>query len=115
MPEDEAIAIRDRIINEIQGMDKLPTGTKNHFVINLDYGNELEPGDSPLVISPGWQAAYDEWDRERNKIKFAERADRNNGSRRKQRAVGQPIEYREGENIVALITPDWLRSASASG
>lgn len=59
MPEDEAIALRDRILNEIQGVDKLPIGTKNHFVINLDYADELEPRDSPLVIRPGWQADYE--------------------------------------------------------
>ena len=60
MPDDEAIALRDRIITEIQGTDKLPDATKYVFAINGDYGDELEPGDSPLVISPGWQAAYEE-------------------------------------------------------
>ena len=64
MPEEEAVALRDRILNEIQGMDKLPaSGAKDLFLINGGYADELEPGDSPLVISPGWQAAYDEWDR----------------------------------------------------
>ena len=60
MPEAEAIAIRDRIVNEIQGMDELPYP---EFAVDHDYSDELEVGFSPLVISRGWQAAYDEWNR----------------------------------------------------
>ena len=98
MPDDEAIALRDRIITEIQGMDKLPTETKNHFAINLDYADELEAGDSPLVIRPGWQAAYDEWDRERNRMKV----DKNNVLL----AGGKPVLYDENRNVAGIITPD---------
>ena len=54
MPETEAVALRDRIINEIQGLDKLPaSGAKDHFVINMDYVDKLEVRVSPLVISHG--------------------------------------------------------------
>lgn len=98
LPEEEAIALRDRIITEIQGTDKLPTETKNRFAINLDYGDELEPGDSPLVLSPGWQAAYDKWDRERNRMKV----DKNNVLL----AGGKPVLYDENRNVAGIITPD---------
>ena len=107
MPEEEAIALRDRIITEIQGVDKLPDATKYVFLINGDYGNELEPGDSPLVIRPGWQAAYDEKYPPSGSIEAKKRmlgVDENNVLLDN----GQPIEYREGENIAALITPDGI-------
>ncbi|MCS1410240.1 MAG: hypothetical protein M2R45_03431 [Verrucomicrobia subdivision 3 bacterium] len=61
MPEAEARALRDRIINEIPGMDTLEVN--DPFCYNIDYGDELELGDSPLVIRPGWQAAWEDWDR----------------------------------------------------
>ena len=99
MPDDEAIALRDRILTEIQGMDKLhASGAKDHFLINMDYGDELEAGDSPLVISPGWQAAYDEWDRERNRMKV----DKHNVLL----AGGKPVLYDENRNVAGIITPD---------
>ena len=41
-------------------MDKLP---KPEFTIDLDYKDDLQVGEMPLVISAGWQAAYDEWNR----------------------------------------------------
>ena len=99
MPDDEAIALRDRILTEIQGTDKLhASGAKDHFLINLDYADELEPGDSPLVISPGWQAAYDEWERERNRMKV----DKHNVLL----AGGKPVLYDESRNVAGIITPD---------
>ena len=98
MPGDEAVALRDRIITEIQGVDKLPDATKDVFLINGDYGDELEAGDSPLVISPGWQAAYDKWDRERNRMKV----DKNNVLL----AGGKPVLYDENRNVAGIITPD---------
>ena len=48
MPEVESMALRDQIVNEIQGMDKLPS-TK--FVYDIEYGKELEVRFSLLVIS----------------------------------------------------------------
>ncbi len=57
MPEDETIALRDRIVDEIQGMDEMPNP---RFVFDLDYEKELKVGDSPLVINPSWQKVYDE-------------------------------------------------------
>lgn len=58
MKESRTIALRDRIVNEIQGMDKVPLP---EFAIAGKYRDELEVGVSPLVISPSWQKAYDEW------------------------------------------------------
>lgn len=51
MPEADAMALRDRIVNEIQGIDEIP-GPR--FAVNYRYLEELEAGNSPLVISPGW-------------------------------------------------------------
>ena len=58
MPEDEDIAFRDRIVNEIQGMDKMPR--YEFAVVSNKYTDGQEVESSPLVISPGWQKAYDE-------------------------------------------------------
>lgn len=105
MPEDEAVALRDRIVNEIQGMDKLPYP---EFAIDHDYRDELEDGFSPLVISPGWQAAYDEWDRQWNEREQEEweNFEMDVGKDNVLMHNGQPIKYREGENIASIITPD---------
>lgn len=112
MPEEEAVDLRDRIITEIQGVDKLPPSgmttpdaTKYVFVINGDYSDELEAGDSPLVIRPGWQAAYEKKyppSGSEAAIKRMLGVDENNVLLDN----GQPIEYREGENIAGIITPD---------
>ena len=114
MPEEEAVALRDRIITEIQGVDKLPPSgmttpdaTKYVFVINGDYGDELEAGDSPLVIRPGWQAAYEKKyppSGSEAAIKRMLGVDENNMLLDN----GHPIEYREGENTAALITPNGI-------
>ena len=107
MPEDEAVALRDRIINEVQWTDKLPSGPEDLFAIYGPYVRELEVGDSPLVISPGWQAAYEEKyppTGSEAAIKRMLGVDENNVLLDN----GQPIEYREGENIAALITPDGI-------
>ncbi len=54
MPEAEAImALRDQIIDEIQGMDEIPAPRFTYRNVS-----DLEVRDSPLVISPGWQAAH---------------------------------------------------------
>ena len=105
MPEDEAVALRDRIVSEIQGMDKLPYP---EFAIDHDYRDELEDGFSPLVISPGWQAAYDEWDRQWNEREQEEweNFEMDVGKDNVLLANGEPIEYREGENIASITTPD---------
>ena len=105
MPEEEAIALRDRIISEIQGVDKLPDATKYVFLINGDYGDELEAGDSPLVIRPGWQAAYEE-KYPPSGYEAAIKRMLGIGEDNVLLDNGQPIEYREGENIAAIITPD---------
>ena len=49
MTETEAMALRDRIIDEIQGADKMPYP---RFVHDHSYEEELEVGFSPLVIRP---------------------------------------------------------------
>ena len=109
LPEEEAVALRDRIISEIQGVDKLPaSGAKDHFVINMGYGDELAPGVSPLVIRPGWQAAYEEKyppSGSEAAIKRMLGVDKNNMLLDN----GQPIKYREGENIASITTPDGYR------
>ena len=112
MPEEEAVALQDRILSEIQGVDKLPPSgmttpdaTKYIFAINGDYGDELEPGDSPLVISPGWQAAYEEKYPPPNSLEAKKRL-LGIGEDNVLLDNGQPIEYREGENIAGIITPD---------
>ena len=107
MTETEAMALRDRIMDEIQGVDKMPDPG---FVHDHDYEEELEVGFSPLVISPGWQESYNRWeeqyiaqlvkDRETRKISI--------GEDNVLLANCQPIEYREGENIAALVTPDGI-------
>ena len=110
MLEDEAMALRDRIVNEIKGMDKIPES----FFVYKD-GLDLEVGDSPLVISPGWQAAYDEWDRSWN---IRERHEREN----RQVGVGEgnvlmpndrPVISAEGDRFFAYITA-WLSRAIES-
>ncbi len=108
MPEDEAVALRDRIVNEIQGMDKLPYPG---FAIDHDYRDELEDGFSPLVISPGWQKAYDEWNQKWDLREEIERMKRLNrelsvAEGNVLMADGKPIEYREGENVASITTPD---------
>lgn len=112
MPEEEAVALRDRIITEIQGVDKLPPSgmttpdaTKYVFLINGDYGDELEPGDSPLVISPGWQAAYEKKYPPPDSLEAQKRL-LGVGEDNVLLDNGQPIEYREGENIASIITPE---------
>ena len=114
MPEDEAVALQDRILSEIQGVDKLPPSgmttpdaTKYIFAINGDYGDELEPGDSPLVISPGWQAAYEKKYPPPDSLEAKKRL-LGIGEGNVLLDDGQPIEYREGENIAALVTPDGI-------
>ena len=106
MQEDEAIALRDRIVNEIQGVDKIPDPS---FLNDLSYEEELEVGFSPLVISPGWQAAYDEWDRRWLEIESEERQNRvmNVGEGNILMANGRPVISAEGDGFFAYITtPD---------
>ena len=80
------------------------------FLINGDYGDELEAGDSPLVIRPGWQAAYEEWDRRWFEVETTERENRltSVGEGNVLLDNGQSLEYRKGENIAALVTPDGI-------
>ena len=110
MPEDEAIAIRDRIVNEIQGMERMPN--PGFSEVN-DYMDELEVGLSPLVISPGWQAAYDEWDRQWNEREQEEwenpYPEMDVGEDNVLMHNGQPIKYREGEHVASITTPDGFR------
>ncbi len=105
MTETEAMALRDHIIDEIQGADKMPDP---NFVYNLDYEEELEVGFSPLVIRPGWQASYDRLEEQWTAQLVKDRESRiiSVGEGNVLLDNGQPIEYREGENIAALITPD---------
>ena len=114
MPEDEAVALQDRILSEIQGVDKLPPSgmttpdaTKYIFAINGDYGDELEPGDSPLVIRPDWQAAYEEKYPPPNSLEAKKRL-LGIGEDNVLLDNGQPLKYREGKNIAALVTPDGI-------
>ena len=99
MPEDEAVALRDRIVQEIQGMEEMPDPGFSH--VN-DYDVELEEGFSPLVISPGWQASYDEWSqRVRN-------PEMDVGEDNVLLANGTPFVYDEREHTAALVTPDGI-------
>ena len=106
MPEDEGIAIRDRIVKEIQGMEEMPDPGFSH--VNRYSLNEPKVGFSPLVISPGWQAAYDEWERqwvEEWENPYPEMdVDENNVLLDNDK----PIQYREGENFASIITPDGI-------
>ena len=99
MPEDEAIALRDRIVNEIQGMDKMPDPG---FSSSNGYREELEEGFSPLVISPGWQAAYDEWSHRMRNPEVGV------GEDNVLLANGNPFVYDEKEHTAALVTPDGI-------
>ena len=103
MPEDEAIALRDRIVDEIQGMEELPAPD---FVYDHSYEEELEVGFSPLVISPGWQAAYDKWDRGWDEFEAQERENRvmSVGEGNVLMANGRPVISAEGDGFVAYIT-----------
>ena len=113
MPEAEAMAIRDRIVNEIEGMDEIP---ESFFVYKDDI--DLEVGDSPLVISPGWQAAYDEWDRRWLEIESRERQNRlmNVGEGNILMANDRPVISAEGDGFAAYITaPDGYRVPLSRG
>ena len=101
MPEDEATALRDRIIDEIEGMDEIP-----HPRFTYRNDPDLKVGDSPLVISLGWQAAYDEWDRGWLEIESRERQNRviNVGEGNVLLANSQPVISAEGDGFVAYIT-----------
>ena len=101
MPEDEAMALRDRIIDEIEGMDEIP-----HPRFTYRNDPDLDVGDSPLVISPGWQEAYDEWDRSWLKIEARERQNlvMNVGEGNVLLANGQPVISAEGDGFFANIT-----------
>ena len=86
MPEDEAVALRDRIVNEIQGMDKIP---RPGFAYNLSYEEELEVRSSPLVISPGWQAALRQMGSPAGRKRTRRVGELRNGFRRRQHANAQ--------------------------
>ena len=58
MPQAETMALRDRIIDEIEGMAEM--SRYDFVVVSSKYTDELEVESPPLVISPSWQAAYDE-------------------------------------------------------
>ena len=107
MSETEAVALRDRIMADIQGVDKMPYP---RFVHDHDYEEELEVGFSPLVISPGWQESYDRWEKQWIAQLFKDRETRkiSVGEDNVLLANGQPIEYREGENTASIITPDGI-------
>ena len=107
MTETEAMALRDRIMDEIQGVDKMPYP---RFVHDHDYEEELEVGFSPLVIRPGWQESYDRWEEQyiAQFVKDRESRIMSVGEGNVLLDNGQPIEYREGENTAALITPDGI-------
>ena len=116
MPEDEAMAIRDRIIDEVKGMDEIPESTFTYFAYKDDL--DLEVGDSPLVISPGWQEAYDKWDRRWLEIESEERQNRviNVGEGNVLMANDQPVISAEGDGFVAYITaPDGYRVPLSRG
>ena len=109
MPEGKAIALRDRIVDEIQGMEELPAPD---FVYDHSYEEELEVGFSPLVISPGWQKAYDEWEQRWYEFEAKERANRvmSVGEGNVLTANDQPVISAEGDGFVAYITtPDGYR------
>ncbi len=106
MPEDEAVALRDRIVKEIQGMDELPYPG---FAIDHDYRDELEPGFSPLVINRGWQKAYDEWNAGWIEKEQAEREnppELSVGEGNVLLANGKPIVYDKREHVASITTPD---------
>ena len=105
MPEDEAIAIRDRIVNEIQGMEEMPDPG---FSSSNGYREELEVGFSPLMISPGWQSAYDKWNAGWNAIEAEERKNRqlSVGKGNVLLANGKPIVYDKREHVASITTPD---------
>ena len=114
MPEAEAMAIRDRIIEEIEGMDEIP---ESFFTYKDDL--DLKVGDSPLVISQGWQAAYDEWDRSWNIRERHERQNRvmNVGEGNNVlMANDQPVISAEGDGFFANITtPDGFQVPLSRG
>lgn len=105
LPETEAMAIRDRIIAEIEGMDKIPNPG---FVYDLSYEEELKEGFSPLVIRPGWQKAYDEWSENWEKGLAKDRANRqlSVGEGNVLLANGKPIVYDKREHVASITTPD---------
>ena len=71
MPEAEARALRDRSIDELEGMDEIP-----HPRFTYRNDPDLKVDDSSLVIRPGWQKACDEWDRHWLEIEAEERQNR---------------------------------------
>lgn len=60
MPEEEAMALRDRILAVIPPEDT--TGYyPTRFVLIMKYGDDLEEGDSLLIPKEGWVEAYWKW------------------------------------------------------
>ena len=107
-PEDEAIAIRHRIVNEIQGMDEVP---RPKFAIALDYMDEREAGDTPLMINGRWQASYDEWSRRihETQIEKWRNFQMYAGEGNVLMANGKPLVYDEREHVASITTPDGYR------
>ena len=106
MPEGKAMTLRDRIVNEIQGMDEIP---EPRFAVNYRYIDELKVGDSPLVINPGWQKAYDEWEQQWYEFEAKERKNRRMGVGEGNvlMANDQPIISAEVDGFfVSITTPD---------
>ena len=60
-----------------------------------------------MVISPGWQAAYEEKYPPPDSLEAKKRL-LGVGEDNVLLDNGQPIEYREGKNIAALVTPDGI-------
>ena len=89
---------------KFNGRTNCPPGRKIFFAIYGKYVDELEVDDSPLVISPSWQAAYDKWDRERNRTKIEDLSNRKMDN--VLLAGGKPFLYDESRNIAGIITLD---------
>lgn len=106
MLQDESVAIRDRIVQEIQRMEEMPS--HDIAVMDYDYRDEREAGFPPLVIRPGWQESYEEWSRRIHETPIEEwrNFEMHVGEDNMLLANGEPLVYDEREHILSLTTPD---------
>ena len=114
MKEAIALEMLDQIL-AIPGVEQMPDPL---FAYHGDYEDQLQLGDIPLVISVGWQEAYDEWREIRKRARSRPRPPppprpQLGGIGPNNELLdpnGNPIQVRNGERINAVMgTPDGQR------
>lgn len=106
--EEEANEILDRILADVHAVDQMHDPL---FGYHGAYERALSEGENPLVISVGWQQAYDDWERRRKTQGPPLPPKPTLGGVGQNNELldtrGNPIQVRNGERINAmLVTPD---------